>query len=107
MLNCSDTYVQKIPALPVLEYLNCCRCPFLTFIPRMPFLISINCQNCKMILFIPKVKGGINCNGCPWVNHLLNTDFSNNIKKLIKLQKNIRKYILNNATNTRAEGHPV
>jgi hypothetical protein len=99
-LNCYDcSRLQKLPDnLQNLEYLNCRDCPILQELasPKFPESLGkleyLNCHNCRLLLNIP--VGTISlvyCDGCPWLNHPNNPNYSSNIQNLLFLQKFVRK----------------
>ena len=73
VLACAGTGIRKLPSLPVfLRNLFCVYCSDLTFMPKLPVHTKLLCDN------------------CPWLP-IKNRHYDTNIKKLILLQKNLRK----------------
>ena len=80
-----------------LSILYCHSCIFLTSLDlrNNKKLETLGCSSCTSLtsLNLPKgYHGDINYSNCPWI--IQNTEFSNNLQKLIKLQKWYRKLVL-------------
>ncbi len=90
-LFCSGcTSLTEIPNIPGLQYLNCSDCPSLTEIPLIPDLIFLNCEGCRSLtklLYDPDIL--YSGDSCPWISQ--NSEFEENLKKLIFLQKKLRR----------------
>ncbi len=84
-----------IPYIEGLQELNCSDCPSLTNIPIIEGLQQLICYDCRLLTNIPFIENlqMIVCYNCPWLN-VKNTDFDNNIVKLVKLQQWIKRILL-------------
>ncbi len=90
-LECSGTNLAEIPMIPGLKELQCSSCTNLTAIPTIYSLQTLICPYCTRLTEIPIIPGlhHLHCYKCPWVSQ--NSDFADNIKKLIFLQKKLRR----------------
>ena len=103
--------LKNIPFLPNLKELYCSGCVKITELPELSSLdvlhcppnikkippnnfTFINCYSCPQLICTPETKKIWIDNHTPWVNHQGNTEYKNNIIKLIRLQQVIRKYFL-------------
>jgi len=87
--------IQSIPDLPKLTHLFCYRCPLLQSIPLLPKLTILSCSRCPLLRSIPPLPkiSLLHCSGCPWLNNQENSDYKDNIEKLVKLQRRAKKTI--------------
>ena len=71
----------------------CDNCENLKEIKNCPRLTDICCENCRMLIFEPDDACGVECDGSPWVKHLRNPEYKNNINKLVKAQRLIKYFL--------------
>lgn len=100
VLNCSNC--PKLTKIPVgqddcLEELYCYDCTGLTELPSSLKLSFLNCGGCRNLTQIPNCESTalilILKNGCPWLNYK-NKKYDENVRKLVILQKWLRRMIL-------------
>ncbi len=103
--NCLSLRV--IPMLINLEVLFCSHCPLIKEIPLFRRLKKLDCSNCRSLTNLPSRYWSFvrteklqyekmdlfDCSECKWLN-IQNKEYQNNIKKLIFLQKWIRRILL-------------
>ena len=80
----------NIPILNNLIYLDCNNCHLLTNIPILNNLISVDCSSCNLLIEVP-VATCICIDNCVWLNN--NKRRKRQIKKLIKLQRIVKRYL--------------
>ncbi len=78
-----------------LQELNSNNCELLTYIPLIKGLQILICSNCRCLTNIPMIEGisSLYCYNCIWLKEN-NKEYENNIKKLNRIQKFIRKIIM-------------
>lgn len=87
----------KIPLIQELQILYCYNCPKLTEISLIEQNkgLTIDCARCRNLtqLHIP-TSARLIVDGCVWLNHPVNQHYNKNIKKLIILQKWLKKMLV-------------
>ena len=89
------TNLAFIPSLPKLKIIVCEGCINLTSIPVLPNITYIDCYGCIKLISVGIIYNFayFQCTKCPWLNRPENPDFKNNLNKLIKAQKIIRRFL--------------
>lgn len=89
----------QIPCIKDLKKLNCDYCPMLTKIPEIEGLWELHCQGCRKLTELPyyycsEYGMDVHSDGCVWLNHETNKKYNKNLKKLIFLQRWLRKMMI-------------
>lgn len=86
-----------IPAIQGLKLLHCNQCVSLKNIPFIETLEDLDISCCYLLTNIPRYEN-LNyfcCYGCRWIN-IEALEYDENLRKLIKLQKNVKNIIMSN-----------